>query len=84
MLFAHMNSVPLYGLPYLNKVPVTMMPAWEMFVPSYVYIYTPHLMVTFTSTSHAFKHVQHTPFPTVSHFFPKKVTVMTDKVSHIG
>jgi len=38
MLFAHMNTVPLYGLPFLNKVPVTMIPAWEMFVPSYMYI----------------------------------------------
>jgi len=72
MLFAHINTVSLYGPLFLNKVPVTMIPAWEMFVPSYLYIYTHHLMVAFTTTSHAFKHVQYTPFPTVSHFFPKK------------
>jgi len=79
MLFTHVNTVSLYGLPYLNKVSVTITPAWEMFVPSYMYIYTPHLMATFTSTSHAFKHVQCTTFPTMSHFFSKKYLLWLTK-----
>jgi hypothetical protein len=67
MLFACMNTVPLYGLSFLNNVPVTMISAWDMFVPSCMYVYTPHLMVTFTSMSHAFKHVHYTPFD--GHFY---------------
>jgi hypothetical protein len=40
-----------------------------------------HLMVTFTSMPHAFRHVHYTPLPTLSHFLPKNIVVMIHRLT---
>ena len=67
LLFLCMNTVPVYGLPFLNEVTNSTFARKNGCVHLNMY---PHLKVTFTGTCHMFSNT-YAPFPMLLPFWPE-------------